>query len=77
VRAMEKDPSEGPQYMIGVLGLGPSSKSLDVSRALGCVLGNPCSMLGLILGYASLGAKVNLFLDFWWSDQCWLRENSC
>jgi hypothetical protein len=29
---MEKDPSEGPQYMTRVLGLGPSSKSLDVSR---------------------------------------------
>jgi hypothetical protein len=30
VRAMEKDPSEGPQFMARVLGLGPSSKSLDV-----------------------------------------------
>jgi hypothetical protein len=30
VRAMAKDPSEGPPYMIGVLGLGPSSKFLDV-----------------------------------------------
>jgi hypothetical protein len=49
VRAMEKDPSEGPQYMTGVLGLGPSSKSLDVFRAPRCVLGNPCSVLGLIL----------------------------
>jgi hypothetical protein len=30
VRAMAKDPSEGPQYIVGVLGQGPSSKSLDV-----------------------------------------------
>jgi hypothetical protein len=30
MRAMAKDPNEGPQYMTGVLGLGPSSKSLDV-----------------------------------------------
>jgi hypothetical protein len=51
MRAMEKDPSEGPQYMTGVLDLGPRSKSLDVSRALGCVPGNPCLVLGLILGY--------------------------
>jgi hypothetical protein len=51
VRAMEKDPSEGPQYMTGVLGLGPSSKSLDVSRAPRCGPGNPCLVLGLILGY--------------------------
>jgi hypothetical protein len=34
VRAMEKDPSEGPQYMTGVLGLGPSSKSLDVVQGI-------------------------------------------
>jgi hypothetical protein len=51
VRAMAKDPSEGPQYMTGVLGLGPRSTSLDVSRALGCGPGNPCPVLGLILGY--------------------------
>jgi hypothetical protein len=51
VRAMAKDPSEGLQYMTGVLGLGPSSKSLDVSRAPRCGPGNPCSVLGLILGY--------------------------
>jgi hypothetical protein len=55
VRAMEKDPSEGPQYMTGVLGLRPSSKSLDVSRAPGCGPRNPCPMLGLILGF-----------DPWW-----------
>jgi hypothetical protein len=51
VRAMEKDPSEGPQYMIGVLGLEPSSKSVDVSRAPGCGPGNIFPVLGLILGY--------------------------
>jgi hypothetical protein len=31
---MEKDPSEGPQHMTGVLGIGPSSKSLDVTYPL-------------------------------------------
>jgi hypothetical protein len=51
VRAMEKDPSQGRQYVTGVLGLGSSSKSLDVSRAPKCVPGNPCPVLGLILGY--------------------------
>jgi hypothetical protein len=51
VKAMAKDHSEGPHYMIGFLGLGPSSKSLYVSKALGCVLGNLCLVLGLILGY--------------------------
>jgi hypothetical protein len=51
VRAMAKDPGEGPQYMIEVLGLRPSSKSLDVCRDPGCVPGNPCPVLGLILGY--------------------------
>ena len=30
VRAMAKDPNEGTQYIAGVLGQGPSSKSLDV-----------------------------------------------
>jgi hypothetical protein len=50
VRAIEKYPSEGPRYMTGVLGLGPSSKSLDVSRAPGCGPGNPCPVLELILG---------------------------
>jgi hypothetical protein len=48
---MAKDPSEGPQYMTVVLGIGPNSKSLDVSRAPGCGPGNPCPVFGLILGY--------------------------
>jgi hypothetical protein len=30
VRAMAKDPSEGPQYLTGVLDLGPSGKSVGV-----------------------------------------------
>jgi hypothetical protein len=30
VRAMAKDPSEGPQYITRILGQGPSNKSLDV-----------------------------------------------
>jgi hypothetical protein len=51
MRAMEKDPSEGPQYMTGVLGLGPNSKSLDVFMAPRCGPGNPCPVLGLILGF--------------------------
>jgi hypothetical protein len=55
MRAMAKDPSEGPQYMTEVLGLGPSSKFLDVSRALGYVPGNPCPVLGLILGNVPWG----------------------
>jgi hypothetical protein len=35
---MEKDPSEGPECIAGVLGQGP--------RAPGRVPGNPCSLLG-------------------------------